>query len=91
MDMNIINQEDRAKVKAYIKQATEVVGEIKDKQAELKDIKDVLKQEFEVSPAVSGKLINDMYAGNTKNTLEANEMFSDLHEIATARTSDGDN
>lgn len=91
MELNITTQEDRKLFKEYIKQATKVVGDIKDKQHELKDIKDVLKQKFELSPSVVGKLINDMYAGTTKVTLEANELFSDLHEIATERTGGNDN
>lgn len=80
--MIVATPEDRAKVKAYLKQAAQTRIRIKDEQAALRDILNVLKEEYEITPQIARKVITIMDKGNMPEVQETNDMLADLYEIA---------
>lgn len=80
--MIVTTPEDRAKVKAYLKQAAQTRIRIKDEQAALRDILNVLKEEYEITPQIARKVITIMDKGNMPEVQETNDMLADLYEIA---------
>lgn len=80
--MIITTDEDRLKVREYLKQATQTMMRIQDEQAALRDILKVLKEEYEIKPTLARKVVKIMEKGNMPEVQEANDNLSDLYEIA---------
>ncbi|MDD9911604.1 MAG: hypothetical protein OXR68_05495 [Alphaproteobacteria bacterium] len=80
--MIITTDEDRAKVKAYLKQAAQAQIRVKSEQADLRDILKVLKEEYEIQPTLARKVIGIMDKGNMPEVQETNDNLADLYEIA---------
>lgn len=80
--MIITTDEDRMKVQAYLKEAANAMTRVKDEQAGLRDILKILREEYEINPALARKVVTIMEKGNMPEVQEANDNLSDLYEIA---------
>ncbi len=80
--MLVTTDEDRAKVKAYLKQAAQTMLRIRDEQAELRDILKVLKADHDIQPILARKVITMMDNDNMPEVQENNDNLADLYEIA---------
>ena len=80
--MHVTTDEDRAKIKAYLKQAAQTKLRIQSEQADLRDILMVLKTEYDITPSLARKVITIMDKNNMPEVQENNDNLADLYEIA---------
>lgn len=83
MPMSIVTDEDRRKVKEYLKQALTVQRAIDESRAELRDILDVLKNDHDIKPGIARKVLKAMEKGNFPEIRNQNEELEDLYQIAS--------
>lgn len=79
--MMVVTEEDRKKVKEYLKEAVKSTERVLDEQAHVRDILNTLKADHDIPPKISRKIIAAMRKGNGPEIKEANEMIEDLLEI----------
>ena len=77
----VVTEQDRDKVKQYLKEACKAAERITEEQAHARDILNTLKADHDIPPAISRKIITAMRKGNAPEVQEENDMFSDLIEI----------
>ncbi|MBI1362516.1 MAG: hypothetical protein GC134_00855 [Proteobacteria bacterium] len=82
MPMSIVTDEDRRKVKEYLKQALSVQRAIDESRAEMRDILDVLKNDHDIKPSIARKVLKAMEKGNFPEIRNQNEELEDLYAIA---------
>jgi len=79
--MMVVTEEDRSKVKQYLKQAVKAQERIIEEQAHLRDLLNTLKGDHDIPQKISRKIIAAMRRGNAPEIKEENEMIEDLFEI----------
>ena len=77
----VVTEQDRDKVKQYLKEAVKATERVTEEQAHITDILNTLKADHDIPPVISRKIITAMRKGNAPEVKEANDMFSDLIEI----------
>ena len=80
--MNIATEQDRNKIKQYLKEATKCAERIKDEQSHARDILKTLKEDHDIVPVIARKAIAAMLKGNAAEIQGQNDDFADLIEIA---------
>lgn len=79
--MNIVTEENQKIVSNYIKEAAKATERVQEENLHLKDIYSVLKDEYEISPAIARKLVTARMKGEVDAVKRANDDFSDLNDI----------
>lgn len=80
--MMVVTQQDRDKVKQYLKEACQAQQRVTEEQAHIKDILSTLKSDHDIPQKISKKVMSAMLKGNAPELKEENEMLEDLIEIA---------
>lgn len=81
--MMVVTQEDRNKVKQYLKEAVKATERVQEEQAHITDILNTLKTDHDIAPKLSRKIISAMRKGNAPEIKEENEQVEDLLEIVS--------
>lgn len=79
--MMVVTEEDRKKVKEYLKEAVKATERVTEEQAHIRDILNTLKADHDIPPKISRKIMTAMRKGNAPEIKEENEMIEDLFEI----------
>ena len=79
--MIVVTEQDRSKVKQYLKEAVKATERMTEEQAHISDILKTLKADHNLPPVIARKVIAAMRKGNAPEVREENDMFSDLIEI----------
>lgn len=79
--MMVVTEEDRKKVKEYLKEGVKATERMVEEQAHIRDILNVLKADHDIPPKISRKIMSAMRKGNAPEIKEENEMIEDLFEI----------
>lgn len=77
----IITDNDKNKVKQYLKEAVKATERLTEEQAHIRDILNTLKADHDIEPKISRKIIGAMRKGNAPEIKEENDAFEDLFEI----------
>jgi hypothetical protein len=80
--MIITTQQDREKVKQYLKEAVKATERVAEEQAHIRDILNTLKADHDIEQKISRKIIGAMRKGNAPEIREECELIEDLLEIA---------
>lgn len=81
--MMVITEEDRKKVKEYLKEAVKATERVVEEQAHIRDILNTLKADHDIPPKLSRQIISVMRKGNAPELKEYHEMFDDLCEVVS--------
>lgn len=79
--MMVVTEQDKDKVKQYLKEASKAQLRVKEEQAHIADILSTLKSDHDIPQKISKKIIAAMLKGNAPEVKEENEMFEDLWEV----------
>lgn len=77
----IITENDKQKVKQYLKEAVKATERLKEEQEHISDILRTLKEDHEVTPKHSRKIIAMMLKGNAPELKEELEDLEVLMEV----------
>lgn len=81
--MHIATDADRLKIKEYLTEAVKATERKKEEEAHIRDILKTLKEDHDIDPKISRKIIGAMLKGNFPELREENDQFSDLAEIVS--------
>lgn len=74
------NPADRRKIKDAVYEVVAVMGEIKDKQSYIKDVKTEMKEKFQIPPKVFAKMAKTYKEANIDDVRAENETFTTMFE-----------
>ena len=74
----VVTDQDRLKVKEYLKECVKAKDRIVEEQAGLRDIVNTLKADHDIEPKIARKVIEAMRKGNAAEIKEAGEDLNDL-------------
>lgn len=72
-----------SQVKAHILAMVQVMNEIAELQEDLKAKQEVLKEQFDLKPAISKKVATMIVKGSDKKVKEENDLIHDLYQAIT--------
>lgn len=81
MKMKNLTPEETNKVAAYLKQAAEETAKAKLASDNVKDIYDVMKTEFNISPKIAKQVVTARIKGTTEEVKEEHDLFDTLEHI----------
>ena len=79
--MHIVNDNDKSKVKTYIFEALKAMDRIAEERANITDILNTLKEQHDLTPKLSRKILSALKQGNMPEIREENEDFEELCAI----------
>tara|TARA_R110000851_G_scaffold301208_1_gene457542 strand:- start:5952 stop:6212 length:261 start_codon:yes stop_codon:yes gene_type:complete len=81
MELGIVTEEQREKASAYIKEAVKATIRQREEGEHIKDILNTLKNDFDIVPKISRKVIEAHIKGNFAEVVAENTAYEDLSEI----------